>query len=1082
MQRPVLNDRATSLLMLCALTLAAAPLTAQSTAPRSGPLDARLLSALVWRNVGPFRGGRISAVSGVIGQPGVFYVGTPNGGVWKTTSAGETWYPIFDSVRSVSSIGAIEVAPSDPNVIYVGTGDLNSFFEGLGDGMYKSSDAGHTWRRIGLEGTQQITSILVHPRDPNLVLVGALGNFFQTQSDARGVFRSTDGGATWVKTLYIDDKTGIGALARAADTPDVIFAATRFRYFPLGADNPPNADTAQTRSRLYKSTDGGLTWREILGGGLPSLTGRVSIAVGIGTPAQRVYVIGDFGLYRSDDGGTAWRHMAADDKRIANAQGGYNSGVFVDPKNADIVYTFHVTAYKSTDGGNSFTAFKGGPPGGDDPQVMWIDPTDGKRMLMGYDQGAIVSFDGGDTWSSWYNQSTEQVYHIAADNAFPYWIYATQQDAGAIATNSRGNLGTITPIDWKPVPGWEWGTILPDPRNPNVVYSSGLSISKITYPGGEWINVGPEQDPSLKLRVTLNLPIVFATWHGRRELLAGYQYLMATADGGATWSKLSPDLTTPHPGVPVLTAQRVPVRDSTAPPRRLAIWSIAASAVTPGVIWIGTTNGLVQVSRDHGRSWTDVTNPGTELGVRPMFPTVEASPFDASTAYVAVDAHYRGDFDPYIYRTRDYGKTWAKIVTGLPATVTGGAFVHVVRADPKRRGLLFAGAETGVYVSFDDGDHWQSLMGNLPTTVVSDLAIHDNDLIVGTYGRGIWILDDFAVLRQLDPAAGAEPAHLYAPSDAVRVRRNVDYNTPFPREEPQAPNPPEGAILYYSLAVKPSAHIAVDVLDARGNVVRHLTSAPTTSVREAARPPMESFWLAPPSALPVNVGLNRATWDLRYDPPPAFAHTFAFNGNPGSTPALPEGPLALPGAYMVRLTVDGRRYTQTIAVRADPRSHVSPAALAAQHALLMRLNSGLQATWDDFRPVAALRAAVARVAPDDTVSEVGKAAQALAATLDSIAGDSLADARQVWDPRPAAWSLVALNSEFGLQLTAQDNADHAPTQAALAAARQSCGELGKVVGRWQQTVQRDVPAFNQLLARHGMTALAIPPAGGKLCP
>ncbi len=466
--------RAPSLLVLCAATLAAAPLRAQS-------LDPRLLSGLVWRNVGPFRAGRVSAV--------------------------------FDSIKSVSSIGAVEVAPSDPNVVYVGTGDLNSFFEGLGDGMYKSSDAGHTWRRIGLEGTQQITSILVHPRDPNLVLVGALGNFFQTQSDARGVFRSTDGGATWVKTLYVDEKTGIATLARAADAPDVIFAATRFRYFPLGVSNPPNADTAQTRSRLYKSTDGGLTWREIVGGGLPSLTGRVSIAVGIGTPAQRVYVIGDFGLYRSDDGGTAWRHMAADDKRIANGQGGYNSGVFVDPKNPDIVYTFHITAYKSTDGGNSFTAFKGGPPGGDDPQVMWIDPTDGKRMLMGYDQGAIVSFDGGDTWSSWYNQSTEQVYHIATDNAFPYWIYATQQDAGAIATSSRGNLGTITPIDWKPVPGWEWGTILPDPRNPNIVYSSGLSISKITYPGGEWINVGPEQDPSLKLRVTLNLPILFGRTH-----------------------------------------------------------------------------------------------------------------------------------------------------------------------------------------------------------------------------------------------------------------------------------------------------------------------------------------------------------------------------------------------------------------------------------------------------------------------------------------------------------------------------------------------------------------------------------------
>src|SRR5438270_321798 len=511
--------------------------------------------------------------------------------------------------------------------------------------------------------------------------------------------------------------------------------------------------------------------------------------------------------------------MAADDKRIATGQGGYNSGVYVDSKNPDIVYTFHVTAYKSIDGGNSFTAFKGGPPGGDDPQVMWIDPTDGKRMLMGYDQGAIVSFDGGDTWSSWYNQSTEQVYHIATDNSFPYWIYATQQDAGAIATNSRGNLGTITPIDWKPVPGWEWGTILPDPRNPNVVYSSGLSISKITYPGGEWINVGPEQDPSLKLRVTLNLPILFATWHGRRELLAGYQYVMATADGGATWSKLSPDLTTPHPGVPVLTAKRVPVRDSTAPPRRLAIWSIAASAVTPGVIWIGTTNGLVQVSRDHGRSWTDVS--------------------------------------------------------------------------------------------------------------------------AGTYGRGIWILDACAVLRQLDNGLATR---LFKPSDAVRVRRNVNYNTPFPKEVPQAPNPPEGAIIYYSLAIKPSADIAIDVLDARGHVVRHLTSAAPAAVREAERAPMERFWLAQPSALPANIGLNRATWDLRYDPPPAFAHSFVFNGNPGSTPPAPEGPLAMPGVYRVRLTVDGNPYTQTITVRPDPRSYVSPAARAVQHSLLMRLYSGLQAT------------------------------------------------------------------------------------------------------------------------------------------
>src|SRR3989441_1202475 len=335
--------RAPSLLVRCAATLAASPLRAQS-------IDARQLSALVWRNVGPFRGGRISAVSGVIGQPGVFYAGTPNGGVWKTTSAGETWYPVFDSIKSVSSIGAVEVAPSDPNVVYAGTGDLNSFFDGLGDGLYKSSDAGHTWHHIGLEGTQQITSILVHPRDPNLVLVGALGSFFQAQSDARGVFRSTDGGANWVKTLHVDEKTGIATLARAGDAPDVIFATTMFRSFPAGPTNPPPPDTAQTRSRLYKSADGGITWREIVGGGPPHLAGRVSLAVGMGTNAQRVYAIGDFGLYRSDDGGTSWRHMAADDKRIANAQGGYNSGVFVHPRNPHIGYTVHVPAYKSTHG------------------------------------------------------------------------------------------------------------------------------------------------------------------------------------------------------------------------------------------------------------------------------------------------------------------------------------------------------------------------------------------------------------------------------------------------------------------------------------------------------------------------------------------------------------------------------------------------------------------------------------------------------------------------------------------------------------------------------------------------------------
>jgi photosystem II stability/assembly factor-like uncharacterized protein len=1065
------------LLIRCALTLAAAPLSAQSTAPRPGPLDARLLAALVWRNVGPFRAGRISAASGAIGQPGVFYVGTPQGGVWKTTSAGATWFPIFDSIKSVSSIGAVAVAPSDPNVVYVGTGDLNSFAGGIGDGLYKSTDAGRTWRRIGLPATQQITAVLVHPRDPSAVLVGALGNFFQTDSNARGAFRSTDGGATWTKTLYIDEQSGIATLANAADVPDVVFASTMNRHIPPGTANPAAPDTARLRSRLYKSADGGVTWHEISGGGLPRLEGRISLAVAMGSNAQRVYLIGDFGLYRSDDGGASWRHMAADDKRIANAQGGYNSGVYVDSKNPDVVYTFHVTAYKSTDGGNTFAAFKGGPPGGDDPQVMWIDPTDGRRILMGYDQGAIVSFDGGETWSSWYNQSTEQVYHVAADNSFPYWIYTTQQDAGAIAIRSRGNLGAITTIDWKPVPGWEWGTILPDPRDPNVVYSSGLSITKITYPSGEWINIGPELDRALKLRLSTNAPIVFATWRGKRELLAGYQYLMATTDAGVTWSKLSPDLSVPHPGKPVLTPTRATKRDSTPPPMR-PIGSLSASPVAPGVVWVGVNNGVIQVTRDHGRSWSDVTIPGITVARRQAIAVVEASPVDAGTAYAALDMNVRGDNAPYIYRTRDYGKTWTKIVTGLPTAAPSGGWVHVVRADPRRRGLLFAGTQSGVFVSLDDGDHWQSLQLNLPTTIINDIAIHGNDVIVGTYGRGIWVLDDAAVLRQLD---GNLTTRLFTPSDAVRMRRNVDYNTPFPKEEPQAPNPPAGAIIYYSLGATPAADIALDVLDARGSLVRHLTSAPATPIREAPRAPMEQLWLAPPSALPVNVGLNRVAWDLRYDTPTAFAHTFAFNGNPGTTPALPEGPLATPGMYTIRLTVDGKAYSRPLTVRPDPRTHVAPATLTTQHALLMRLYSAIQATWADFKPVSALRAAVRKIAPADSTSEVGKAARAFAAKVDSIAGDSLTDAREPWDAPPPTWSFADLNGEFGLELTAQDNADQTPTRAALAAARSSCAELSKLVERWKQIVQVDVAAFNAMLPRHGMTPLAMPSGNMQLC-
>src|SRR5690349_3686212 len=470
------------------------------------PVDPGLYAGLVWRNIGPFRGGRIAAVSGVIGQPGVFYVGLPAAGVWKTTSAGETWYPVFDSIKTVSSVGAIEVAPSDPNVIYAGTGDMaTGGAVNEGNGVYKSTDAGRTWQHLGLDATKQIPSILVDPQDPNLVMVAAQGNIHQ-RSDSRGVFRSTDGGRTWTKTLYVDDQTGIQKLARAYDKPAVVFATTVRHYAAPGAPPPRRGaepDTGRTGTALYKSTDEGVTWQEITGGGLPRLNGRTSVAVAMNTNAQRVFLIANSGFYRSDDGGTTWKQMDAADSRIRNGQGGYNCGVYVDPKNPDIVYTINTSSYKSTDGGNTFTGFKGAP-GGDDPQQMWIDPTNGQRILLGLDQGAVVTLDGGATWSSWYNQSTEQVYHLAVDNSFPYWVYATQQDAGAVRTRARGNFGAVTPMDWNPVGGWEWGTIVPDPLDPSIVYASGSGIVKITYPSEQWINVSPATDPNLKLRTAFS--------------------------------------------------------------------------------------------------------------------------------------------------------------------------------------------------------------------------------------------------------------------------------------------------------------------------------------------------------------------------------------------------------------------------------------------------------------------------------------------------------------------------------------------------------------------------------------------------
>ena len=1041
-------------------------------APRTS-VEPRLLQGLVWRNIGPFRGGRISAVTGAIGQPGTFYAGYPAAGVWKTTSAGETWYPIFDSIKSVSSVGSVEVAPSDVNVVYVGTGDqVTGGTVNEGDGMYKSSDAGKTWQHIGLETTKQIPSILVDTRDPNVVLVAAQGDLHK-KTDMRGVYRSTDGGRVWSKTLYVDDETGIQKLARADDVPATIFATTDRHYNPppsttVTPPRPPS-DTGRTGTSVYKSSDGGITWRELSGGGLPRIAGRTSIAVAMHTNAQRVFLVSNSGLYRSDDGGTTWRQMAADDVRIRNGQSGYNCGVNVDPQNPDIVYTTHTAMYRSTDGGATFTGFKGAP-GGDDPQQMWIDATNGQRMFIGWDQGATISLDGGGTWSSWYNQSTEQVYHISTDNSFPYWVYATQQDVGAIRQRSRGNYGAIGPFDWGSVNGWEWGTIVPDPLDDNTVYSTGNGVVRISYPSEQWINVSYAIDPAAKARTTSSSPILFAPWN-RHELISGLNYIVATTDAGMHWHRLSGEL-----GIPKGLDSAAAVNTVGG---RGAIESLAASSIGAGTIWAGTNNGLIHVTRDEGKTWTDVSIPDLPNPRRALISSIDASPYDAGTAYVAVEYVRIGDFAPHLYRTREFGKSWTKIVEGLPTGEPSGSSTRVVRADPKKKGLLFAGTESGVHVSFDDGDHWQSLTLNLPNTSYRDITIKGNDLITGTYGRGIYILDDISVLRQLTPAVASEPAHLFAPGEAVRVRRNVSANTPFPVEVQRALNPPDGAIIYYSLASKPSGDITLDVSDSAGRLVRHMSSVAVAPVAEAARPPHPNFWVAPPTAMPTEVGLNRMNWDARHDAPQAFSHSFEINANPGLTPTSPEGALAAPGVYTLTLTVDGRRYTQRVTVRNDPRSPATPAALTAQHALLASITEGMNSAWSAYQQAQTVRTLLAKAASAGAPSEVAAASTTLTARIDSVLGSAGGRGGRGGGGSAGFPSSRGVNGALAGQLSAQENGDQAPTLAMRAAFASSCADLDKVLALWARVVATDIPAFNQIATRNGVQTVTVPGASAR---
>ena len=955
--------RRTVLVVAVLFTVAAVSIGMMAQANRISP---ELYSGLRWRNIGPYHGGRVSAVTGAIGQPGVFYAGTPAGGVWKTTSGGAVWFPIFDQFTNVDSIGSVQVAPSDPNIVYVGTGD--SVQGSSGDGMYRSADAGATWTHIGLEDTVKINKMVVDPGDPNIVIAS-------TQGDARhkgqGIYRTTDGGKTWQNTLRPENANGTRDVEYAYDMPNVVFATSQGTGGGAGGNGFAAANAAPqgpNGTALYKSTDGGKTFAKVTS--LPPYTGRISVAIAMHTNGQRVYVIGGAlnggaGLYRSDDQGATWQHMAGNDTRITNGQGAYSSGVWVDTKNPDILYTISTTVYRSNDGGKTFIAFKGAP-GGEDPHDGWIDPTNPQRMFFGFDQGPAISFDGGRTWSGYYQIPIAQIYHVATDNQYPYWVMGAQQDTGAVMTRSRSDQGQITLVDWMPLPSSEFGVVTPDPLNPTTVYGVGYGAGqgggmiKIDLATGQWGNAAPNFGADASLyRAGRDFWKRFDTAFEPKALYVGYNCILVTRDGALTWTPFSPDLTTPKgqalkpcgvrppaatPGAPAAAAQGG--RGGAGAPGNISDFSL--STIRKGVVWAGSSNGQIYNTMDGGKTWTNVTN-FTDLpqGATANFVTVEASHTDINTAYVVANigggrapgAAEEGGLTPaeqhWIYRTHDAGKTWTRIVNGLPMDERTGSQVHVIREDPKQKGLLFLGTETTVFVSFDDGDNWQSLRNNLPSTSIRDMVFHSNDhmndLVITTYGRGFWVLDDMSPLRDVaakSQAIAAAPAYLFKPGDAIRARQNSNWDQPLNPELPHSLNPPYGAIIYYHLSRKPASEIQLQIFDSTNKLVRTITS---TQPPLYERPPYPDYWLKPSAdrALATDVGTCRINWDLRYDDPPGYNPDInnQMNSSPSEVTPGPHGPLALPGTYTLKLIVDGQTYSQPLVVHNDPRIGESPAVM-----------------------------------------------------------------------------------------------------------------------------------------------------------
>jgi photosystem II stability/assembly factor-like uncharacterized protein len=1019
-------------------------LSATGVAAAPASIPERSYQELHWRMIGPFRGGRTRAVAGVASQPAVFYMAQVNGGVWKTDDAGRTWRPIFDD-QPTQSIGAIAVAPSNPNVIYVGSGEgLHRPDLSVGNGIYKSIDAGKTWKHVGLPDAQQIPQIVVDPRNPDRVFAAVLGHPYGP-SEQRGVFRSLDGGKSWQRVLYKNPNVGASDVELDPRNPDIVYAGLwEERLGPWEDHN----EYAGTGGGLFKSIDGGKSWRQ-LAGGLPTTGVQFDVAVSPSRPS-RLYVTlatteeGQYGtgkgngFYRSDDAGATWTSVTTDERPMMKIGGGDLMVPVVDPKNPDIVYVASIVAMKSVDGGKTWTWLRGAP-GGDDYQNLWINPQDPDTLLLVSDQGAVVTLNGGKTWSSWYNQPTAQLYHVGVTADVPYRVCSGQQESGSVCISSRGDDGAITSRDWRPVGVSEYGYAAPDPRNPDIVYGAGRNrVSRYQWSTGQVQDVTPIPVRE-GYRVERTQPIVFSPVQPGTLYYAANVVFQST-DAGQRWQPISPDLSHPKPGVPASVGVTA-AADKEAGDRRGAIYALAPSYRTASTIWAGTDDGKLWVTRDGGKRWADITPPGVTPWSKVT--QLDASRFDDLTVYASVSRFRVDDLTPYIYRTHDGGKTWTLITTGLPPGP-----VDAVRADPIRKGLLYASTENAVWVSFDDGATWQSLQLNLPRTAARDLVVHGNDLIVATHGRGFWILDDVSPLRQL---AAGQPDTLFRPAVAYRLPRSSYTDTPVPPDEPHAANPPAGAVIDYHLAQ--AGAVTLEVLDARGTLVRRYASSdgPELTPAELAGQLIPAYWVRPHRALPTTPGMHRWVWDLRGERPLAESYGYPINAVPSDTPRRPEGARVLPGRYTVRLTANGKVLSAPLEVRLDPRVKLPAAAIAQQHQLEARLADLVGKSAELLLQARSVTEQLAKLPKQPLADPLAVAVAAI-----------LTGPKQPAKPG-AAPTITAIVGKLG-SLYSVSEVDAAPTAVQLGETAKAERELAALGKRWDAVKSGELARLNAALA------------------